>query len=69
MTPYIVKITSYSGENVHYINLNRVNRISLTSIPNSAFVRFYAHYTDGDFDIAISVDEAKKVQEYLSAFI
>ena len=65
MMPQMLKVTGLSGEIDHYINLDRCDRIDLKKLPNCTAYNFYAHYTYGDINIAITHAQAMHVQQVL----
>lgn len=67
--PYIIKVMGLSGEKTHYINLNFVDRIDLSELPNTVAYRLYVHSHNSDLDIVISYKEAKNLQEILEGML
>ena len=67
--PYIIKVTGLSGEKTHYINLNLVDRIDLSKVPNTVAYRLYVPSRNGDLDIIISYKEAENLRETLEGMV
>lgn len=69
MTPTIIKVTGFSAEVEHYINLSFFDRIDLKKLPNTTAYRFYLHSPNSELDIVISHTEAQRVREALEEWI